>query len=353
LLLEQLSNAFGPSGYEGEVRNLILKAVRPHVSDVQVDALGNVLAYKSEASFPLKVLLDAHMDEVGFMVTHIEPNGLLRFAAVGSLDVRLLPGKRLLVGSDRLPGVIGLKPIHLASKDELASVAAMQDLSIDIGAKEQGQASQQVSVGDYAVFDTRFARLGVATPDERTGRVKGKAFDDRVGCAMLAETLKGDYPVQVVGAFTVQEEVGSRGAQVAAYTVQPDLAVVIEGTVADDLPADQGPPPATRLGHGPAITLMDRSFVADRRLVDWLVETAEINGIPYQFKRPNVGSTDGGPISRSRTGVPTIALSVPCRYIHAPAAVMDLNDFWQALALLKTALARLPSVWEKGDSEQR
>jgi putative aminopeptidase FrvX len=351
VLLERLSNAFGPSGCEGEVRNLILEAIRPHVTDVQVDTLGNVLAYKSGADFPLKVLLDAHMDEVGFMVIHIEASGLLRFAGVGSLDVRLLPGKRLVVGSDRLAGVIGLKPIHLASRDEFARVAAMQDLGIDIGARDREQASRQVSVGDYAVFDTHFARLGVDTPDERTGRVKGKAFDDRAGCAILAETLKEDYPVQVVGAFTVQEEVGSRGAQVAAYTLQPDLAVVLEGTVADDLPADQGPPPSTRLGHGPAITLMDRSFVADRRLVDWLIETAESEGIPYQFKRPNVGSTDGGPINRSRTGVPTVALSVPCRYIHAPVAVMDLADFWHALALLKAALTRLPSVWKKGVGE--
>lgn len=352
MLLEELSNAFGPSGCEGEVRNLILAAVRPYVSDAQVDTLGNILAYKSEGAFPLKVLLDAHMDEVGFMVTHIEPNGLLRFAPVGGIDARLLPGTRLLVGPERLAGVIGLKPIHLTSEDEMTRVAAIQDLGIDIGAQDRAQASGHVGMGDYAVFDTHFARLGVDTQDERTGRVKGKAFDDRVGCAVLAETLQGDYPVQVVGAFTAQEEVGARGAQVAAYKAQPDLAVVLEGTVADDLPSDQGPPPTTRLGQGPAITLMDRSFVADRRLVDWLVETAESQGIPYQFKRPNVGGTDGGPISRSRTGVPTVALSVPCRYIHAPVAVMDLSDFWHAVALLKAALARLPAAWKKGDVQQ-
>jgi putative aminopeptidase FrvX len=347
LLLEELSNAFGPSGCEGEVRDLILEAIRPHATHVEVDSLGNILAYKSEAGLPLKVLLDAHMDEVGLMVTHIESNGLLRFASVGSLDARLLPGTRLLVGPERLAGIVGLKPVHLASGDELARVVAMQDLGIDIGAQDRAQACGHVSVGDYAVFDTHFARLGVDTTDERTGRVKGKAFDDRVGCAVLAETLTADYPVQVVGALTVQEEVGSRGARVAAYKLQPDLAVVIEGTVADDLPGNQGPPPTTRLGQGPAITLMDRSFIADRRLVDWLVETAETQGIPYQFKRPNVGGTDGGPISRSRTGVPTVALSVPCRYIHAPVAMMDLSDFWHAVALLKAALARLPSVWKR------
>jgi len=343
LLLEQLSNAFGPSGAEGEVRKLILEAIQPYVTEVQVDALGNLLARKPGNGSPLKVMLDAHMDEVGFMVTHIEPGGLLRFGMVGILDPRILPGKRLILGSGRVPGVIGLKPVHLASSDDMARVTNVQDLAIDIGALDGDQARQRVGVGDYAVFDTRFGRLGGnPPPDERTGRVKGKAFDDRVGCGVLVETLKGEYPATVVGAFTVQEEVGMRGAHVAAYAVEPDLAVVLEGTIADDLPGQGGTPPTSRLGHGPAITLMDRSFFADRRLVDWLVETAEAEGIPFQFKRPNVSATDGGVINRSRAGVPTVALSVPCRYIHAPVAVMDLSDFWNTVTLLRAALVRLP-----------
>lgn len=344
MLLEQLSNAFGPSGAEDEVRNLIVEAVRPHVADVRVDAMGNVLAWKSGADAPLRLMLDAHMDEVGFMITHIEEDGWLRFAVVGTIDPRILPGKRLIVGQQRLPGVVGLKPIHLSDADELGRVARVQELAIDLGAEDRNQAGQWVSVGDYAVFDMTYGPLAETSPDERTGRVKGKAFDDRVGCAVLIEALKDDYPIDIVGAFTVQEEVGMRGAQVAAYAVEPHLAVILEGTVADDLPGQGGPPPATRLGRGPAITLMDRSFVADRRLVDWLVETAEAEGIPYQFKRPNVGSTDGGPISRSRAGVPGVALSVPCRYIHAPTAVIDLSDFWHTVALLKAALTRLPSA---------
>jgi endoglucanase len=259
------------------------------------------------------------------------------------LDPRILPGKRVSVGPGRVPGVIGLKPVHLASGDEMSRVTSVQDLAIDIGAGDGDQARQRVSVGDYAVFDTRFGRLGGnSLPDERTGRVKGKAFDDRVGCAVLVETLKGEYPAALIGAFTVQEEVGMRGAHVAAYAAEPDLAVVLEGTVADDLPGQGGTPPTTRLGHGPAITLMDRSFFADRRLVDWLVEAAQAEGIPYQFKRPNVSATDGGVISRSRAGVPTVALSVPCRYIHAPVAVLDLSDFWNTVKLLRASLARLP-----------
>jgi len=289
------------------------------------------------------------MDEVGFMITYIEPNGLLRFGTVGRLDPRMLSGKRILVGRSRVAGVIGLKPVHLATKDELTRVANVQDLAIDIGAEDGDEAGQWVSVGDYAVFDTYFGQLGKVSSDGRSGRVKGKAFDDRVGCAVLVETLTGDYRVEVVSAFTVQEEVGMRGAHVAAFFAEPDLAVVLEGTVADDLPGEEGPPPSTRLGHGPAITLMDRSFVADRRLVDWLIETAEAEDIPYQFKRPNVGSTDGGAVNRSRAGVPTVALSVPCRYIHAPVAVMDLSDFWYTVELLRAALTRLPLATGIGD----
>jgi putative aminopeptidase FrvX len=344
LLLEHLSNAFGPSGAEDEVRNLILEAIQPHVVDARVDRLGNILVRKPGGDSSLRVMLDAHMDEVGFMITHIEKSGLLRFGVVGTIDPRIFPGKRVIVGRNRVPGVIGLKPIHLSDEEELTRVARVQELAIDIGVEDDGQASQWVAVGDYAVFNPGFGRLGASSPDGRKGRVKGRAFDDRVGCAVLIETLKGDYPVDVVGAFTVQEEVGMRGAHVAAYAVEPDLAVVLEGTVADDLPGKGGPPPSTRLGQGPAITLMDPSFVADRWLVDWLVETAEAQGIPYQFKRPNVGSTDGGAINRSRAGVPSVALSVPCRYIHAPIAVMDLSDFWQTVALLQTALTRLPSA---------
>ncbi len=343
MLLEQLSNAFGPSGAEGEVREIIVEAIQPHVSSMQIDTLGNLMARKSGDGSPLRVMLDAHMDEVGFMITHVESSGLLRFDTVGGLDPRILLGKRVVVGQDRVPGVIGgLKPVHLASRNEMTSVASIKNLAIDIGAQDGDQASRLVRVGDYVVFHTRFARMGENSTDERTGRVKGKAFDDRVGCAVLVETLKGDYPVDVIGAFTVQEEVGLRGAHVAAYTVEPDLAVALEGTVADDLPGNGEPPPSTRLGQGPAITLMDRSFVADRQLVDWLVETAEAEDIPYQFKRPNVGSTDGGAINRSRSGVPTVALSVPCRYIHAPAAVTDLADFWHTVELLRAALTRLP-----------
>jgi putative aminopeptidase FrvX len=352
LLLEQLSNAFGPSGDEGDVRKLIVEAIQPYVANVQIDTLGNALAQKPGAGHSLKVMLDAHMDEVGFMVTHIEENGLLRFGMVGTLDPRMLPGKTVAVGHSRVPGVIGLKPIHLSTADELTSVAGIQNLAIDIGAKDGDQARQRVSVGDYVVFHTCFSHLGGSSADPRTGRVKGKAFDDRVGCAVLVEVLKGDYPVDVVGAFTVQEEVGMRGAHVAAFAAEPDLAVVLEGTVADDLPDQGSSPPSTRLGHGPAITLMDRSFVADRRLVDWLIESAEPGGSPHQFKRPNVGSTDGGAINRSRIGVPTVALSVPCRYIHAPVAVMDLSDFWHTVDLLKAALMRLPSAWRTGDGNR-
>jgi endoglucanase len=196
-------------------------------------------------------------------------------------------------------------------------------------------------VGDFATFATKFGRMGgQARPRKDTGLVKGKAFDNRVGCAVLLELLRGDYPVDVAAVFTVQEEVGLRGARVATYAVDPDLAFVFECTAADDLPrmdedADEGFP---RLGDGPAITVMDRSFIANRQLVDLLIDTAESNQTPCQFKRPGIGGTDAGAVHLAREGVPAAVVSVAARYIHAPAAIIDLADFWNTVKLMQLAL---------------
>jgi endoglucanase len=174
--------------------------------------------------------------------------------------------------------------------------------------------------------------------------VKGKALDDRAGCAILIELLREKYPFDLYAVFTVQEEVGLRGARVAAYSVAPDLAFALEGTICDDLPKDRDVSPTTRLGAGPAITVMDRSVIADRRLVQLLVDSAEQNGIPYQFKQPGLGGTDAGAIHLSREGVPSTAVAVPARYIHAPVSVLSQNDFDNTLRLMQQALARVPEL---------
>lgn len=343
MLLEQLSNAFGLSGAEGSVRKIIVEAVRDQVDDLRVDTMGNVFATKKASGQPAaRVMLAAHMDEVGFMITDITKSGLLKFRSVGGFDPRVLLGKAVVVGRERIPGVIGQKPVHLLS-DDYEKAVTIEAMAIDIGAKDEDEARGKVKVGDYAAFATRFGWLGgQARPRTDRGRVKGKALDDRVGCAVLVELLRDRYPVELVGVFTVQEEVGLRGARVAAYAVEPDAAFALECTGADDLPRKDKEPLFPRLGAGPALTVMDRSFIASRPLLDLLVETAAAEGIPYQFKNPGVGGTDAGAIQRSRAGVPSVTVAVPCRYIHTPAGVMDLEDFGNTVRLMRAALQRLP-----------
>ena len=343
MLLENLSNAFGPSGCEDEVRRLLARALRDKVDDLQTDALGNLIAFKKGTGPEprMKVMVDAHTDEVGLMITRIEKDGLLGFRAVGGVDARLLMARGVTVGEKRIPGVITATPIHLTKPEQRQQIAKIDQLVIDIGASSADEAKGLVKMGEYAAFDTRFEVLN----EEGLRTVKGKAFDDRMGCAVAAALADGEYAVDLFLSFSAQEETGLRGARVAAYRIEPDLAFALEGTICDDMPKDKDVSPTTELGKGPAISIMDRSFVADQRLVRLLVEQAEANGIPYQFKQPGTGGTDAGAIHLSKAGVPSVAVSVPSRYIHSPVSVASLNDFDNTVALMKAALLALPGAW--------
>ncbi len=345
MLLEELSNAFGPSGCESEVRKVLIPVLRDRVDDLMIDALGNLIAFKrGTAPEPrLKVMLDAHTDEVGLMITRLDKNGLLGFRAVGGIDERLLLAKGVLIGEKRLPGVIIAPPVHLSKPEERKKVIPIEQMAIDVGASSRDEAQGLVQVGDYATFDTRFevlTRDGLRT-------VKGKAFDDRIGCAVAAAVVEGEYEADLYLSFSAQEEVGLRGARVAAFRIEPDLAFALEGTICDDMPKDKDVSPTTELGKGPAITVMDRSFIADKRLVQLLVDQAQALDIPVQFKQPGMGGTDAGAIHLSRTGVPSVALSVPCRYIHSPVSVASLEDFDHTVALLRASLQALPRAWQQ------
>ncbi|MGQ9625911.1 MAG: M42 family metallopeptidase [Anaerolineae bacterium] len=338
-LLKELSELPGVSGAEEAVRERLIRAIEGRADSWRVDALGNLLAVKKarEGKGSLKVMLAAHMDEVGLMVTHINKDGFLTVRPVGEVDGRILLAKRVAIGKDKVPGVIGLKPIHLLEPEERDRVIKVEQLAVDIGASDEEEAKKKVKVGDVASFTTAFEELA----EEGLAAVKGKALDDRAGCALLVELLEGDYPLELHAAFTVQEEVGLRGARVAAYAIEPDAAFVLESTVCDDLPKKKDTSPGTRMGKGPAITIADRAFIAAKGLVKLLVETAETEGIPYQFKQPNVGSTDAGAIHLAREGVPTAAVSIPTRYIHSPASLLSLKDFENTLKLMRAALSRL------------
>ncbi len=343
MLLKELCEARGVSGDEGAVREVILTAVKERVDEHRVDALGNLICLRKarrptrEGIWPRKVMVAAHMDEVGLIVTGFNNDGTIRFARVGGIDERVLLSKQVLIGADAVPGVIGYRPIHLIPRAERDRVADTSRAAIDIGATNKSSAERKVKLGDFVSFRTAFEVL-----DEGGLRtVKGKAFDDRAGCAVLVELLSEDYAFDLYAAFTAQEEEGLRGAQVAAYAVHPDVAFALEGTICDDLPKKKDLSPVTEVGKGPVISFMDRSVVPDQRLVKLLVTTAQRLGIPYQFKRAVAGGTDAGAIHLAREGVPSAVVAVPARYIHAPVSLLSLQDFDRTVQLMRAALHTL------------
>ena len=331
-LLEKLCNACAVSGDEGAVRKIVLEEVKPYVDKVKVDAMGNVLATKkgSGENRP-RVMLGAHMDEVGFMLVSEEGDGLYRFETIGSIDPRILVGKSVSVGKGHLPGVIGAKPIHLASDNELERKIPLDSLRIDIGPNAKAKP------GDCAAFATRFKRVGPS--------IMAKAIDDRIGVATLIELVKHAPPnIDILAAFTVQEEVGLRGAKVAAYAFNPDLGIAIDSTPAYDMPkydASENTVYNTKLGEGPAIYIYNSTTIDDPRLVRFLKETAETESIPYQIRQPGGGGTDAGAIQRTRAGVPVVSVSVPGRYAHTPIGLCRVDDWKNTLKLLHVALERI------------
>jgi putative aminopeptidase FrvX len=340
-LLERLCNASGVSGDEGEVRKIVMEEIRSFADDIQVDALGNVLAVRQGAGQKthLRVMLDAHMDEVGFMITQDDGEGIFSFETVGGVDIRQLAGKPVQIGRDHIPGVIGAKPIHLTERKELESLISLETLRIDVGPGET-----KVKIGDRATFATRFLRVGPS--------LRAKALDDRLGVAILVDLLKNPPPgVDILASFSTQEEIGGRGARVAAFRFDPDLAVAVDSTPAYDLPSWDGTENAvynTRLGAGPALYIADASTLSDPRLVLHFSQTAEALQIPYQLRQPGGGGTDAGAIHRQRSGIPSLSVSVPGRYAHTAASIARVEDWQNTLSLLHAALERLsPAVLDE------
>ena len=331
-LLEKLCNVIAVSGDESEVRKIVLDSVKPYADEVKVDALGNVLATRrGRGRTRIRVMLDAHMDEVGFMIVAEDGEGLYRFERVGGIDVRHLVGKQVYVGKERIPAVIGAKPVHLMSADEHTQKVPLDALRIDVGP------AGKAKIGDYAGFATKFRRVGPS--------ILAKSIDDRIGVATLIELFKQSPPnIDLYAAFSVQEEIGLRGAKVAAQYFCPDLAIVIDSTPANDLPLHDGTENTvynTKLGLGPAIYVADGSTLHDPRLVRFLRETAEAEEIPYQIRQPGGGGTDSGAIQRSLAGIPTVSVSVPHRYTHSPVSITRVEDWKNTLNLLHAALRRI------------
>ncbi len=341
MILKELSEAIGVSGQEDAVRTIVLDAIKGHAEKIVIDPMGSVTALKrATGDNARRVMVAAHMDEIGFMVMGFEGDGTIRFAAVGGVDDRLLPGLRVKIGDAHMQGVIIWTPIH---KNREQTVVKLSNLRIDIGATSKDEAAGKVKRGDRIAFDSTYQDIGDHV-------MRGKSFDDRAGCSLLIDVLQGEpYAVDVLAAFTVQEEIGLRGAQVAAQRLQPEIALVLEGTTANDIPNPMANlddeialNPTCRMGGGPVISVMDSSMIVHPRLLAFVRETAAQAGIPYQIKSMVGGGTDGGIIHRSNAGVPTAVISMPCRYIHSPAALLHKDDYANGLKLIKALLNRLP-----------
>ncbi|MCX7843157.1 MAG: M42 family metallopeptidase [Clostridia bacterium] len=320
MLLKDLTLLNGVSGNEDAVRNYIKERAAASGAKISIDSIGNLIALKPGKKPKFKVMLSAHMDEVGFMVTGYGENGTLKFKNIGGIDERILPGKRVLVGSSAIPGVIGCKPIHMQERDERGNNIKLKSMYIDIGADKKEEAEKAAPPGDYIAFHSEFTEFG-------DGCVKAKALDDRVGCAIMLEMLSRQFEFDLYACFTVQEEIGLRGSEVAAYCVNPDIALVIEGTTCSDVPGVEKQEYSTILGKGAALAIMDRTAYYDRNLVRFIHEAAIKNNIKIQYKQTATGGNDAGKIQRSRSGVKVAALSVPCRYIHSPVSMMSKWDF--------------------------
>lgn len=330
-LLEKLSNAVGVSGDEVEIRKILFAELKEFADELKVDAMGNVLAIRrAKRKSALRIMLDAHMDEVGFMIVEDEGDGIYRFDRVGGVDERQLPGKPVWVGREHLPGVIGTKPIHLTEPDELKSPISLESLRIDLGPGGAGKAKP----GDFATFATHFVQLGPS--------LRGKALDDRIGVATLVELVKRGFEnVDLLASFSVQEEIGLRGAQVAAYTFDPDLAIAVDSTPAFDLPREDGEENTTyncKLGNGPAIYIVDAGTLSDPRLIQFLADTGKKFSIPFQFRQSGGGGTNAGSIHKVRAGIPSVSISIPGRYAHTAMLLSRSSDWENALNLLIAAL---------------
>lgn len=326
--LKELCSLYGVSGREDSVREYIVSQLSPDC-EYSVDNPGNLLVFKKGRKRPKNtVMLAAHMDEVGFIVTYVTDDGLLKFDNVGGIDVSVMTGRSVRVGERLIPGVIGVKPVHLLKEEEKKEFPERDSLYIDIGAKSRAEAEEFVLPGDCAYFDSDFVTFG-------DGLIKARALDDRAGCALMLRMLADELEYDTWFAFTTQEETGTGGAQAAAYTIDPAYAIVLETTTAADIAGVEGEKRVCELGGGPVISFMDKRTVYSRELYGAAFEHAKANGIKAQAKTQVAGGNDAGVIFKSRGGVSVLTVSLPCRYLHSPSCVIKESDMQETYRLVK------------------
>jgi len=332
-LLKQLTETFGPSGYENEVRKLVWAEVKPYADEIKVDVLGNLIVRKrptKQTKDSKKIMIAAHMDEIGLMVSHVNEKGFVYFSPIGTLLKRYVPGGRVRF----LNGIVGV--LGYDNLSNLNDVPTLNQLYIDVGATNKKDCP--VKIGDVAAFDRPFTDMG--------NRLVAKSMDDRAGVLVAIEALRAlkSTPNDVYFVFTTQEEVGTRGAATSSYGVDPDVGIALDVTPTGDTPASLKM--AIELGKGPCIKIKDVGMISDPRIVKWMIASAEKNKIPFQREVLLVGSTDARSIQITRAGVPTGCISVPVRYVHSPSEMVDYSDVQNSVKLL-TALLRTSIDLEK------
>ncbi|MCD8187718.1 MAG: M42 family metallopeptidase [Ruminococcus sp.] len=332
-LLKELCLIDGISGDETAVRDFIIGRVKD-LCEYRTDNLGNLICFKKGKKTPeKKLMVAAHMDEVGFIVTYIRNDGTISFGTVGGIDTSVIIGRRVKVGKNKLSGVIGSTAVHNLSKKQRESAPEISELYIDIGAADKAEAEKYVKLGDCVYFDSEYAEFGKSC-------VKSKAIGDRAGCAIMIKLMEQELKYDTYFVFNVQEEIGLRGSTVSAFSVQPDIAIVLEATTASDIDGVGGAKCVCSLGGGPVVSFMDRSTMYDKELYRFAFDAAEKEGIPCQTKTMIAGGNDSGAIHISGKGVRTLAVSVPCRYLHSPSCLINYEDFENSYRLVKSLIKR-------------
>ena len=336
-LLKELCLADGVSGDESAVRELIISRIKD-VCEYSVDNLGNIICFKKGKKAPAKkLMICAHMDEVGFIITYIRPDGTLSFGNVGGIDPSVVIGRQVKVGKEHISGVVGSTAVHNLSKEQREKAPKTDSLYIDIGAADRAEAEKYVSLGDCAYFDSEFTELGGS-------RIKSKALDDRAGCAIMIKLLHEELEYDTYFVFNVQEEIGLRGATASAYSVAPDCAIVLETTTAADIDGASGAKKGCEVGKGPVVSFMDRHTMYDKELYRLAFDIAEEQGFPCQTKTMIAGGNDAGAVHISGRGVRTMAVSLPCRYLHSPSCVIDTADLENSYKLVKSLIGRIHEI---------
>jgi len=338
-LLKRLSNAPGISGFEGEVRDLMVAELEEHVDEINIDTLGNLIAIKKGNPSSKKIMLAAHMDEIGLMVRYIDKKGFIKFSTIGGINDQMLLNQSVYIQSEKgeVIGVIGSKPPHKMKESERKQIIKYDNMFIDIGAKNREEAEELVDIGDPIIIRQEFEEL-------RNGLVKGKALDNRVGCAILIEVLKrAETNATIYGVGTVQEEVGLKGAKTSAFSINPDLALALDVTISGDHPGIKEEDAPSMAGKGPSIILTDasgRGLITHPQVKKLLISTAEEEDIPYQVEVSDGGTTDATSIHLTRKGIPTGVISPASRYIHTPVSVVCIDDVVNAVELILAVLKK-------------